>query len=714
MSLFHIRALALALVAAVPLRAQEPKTGIVQVTIEESMGMVGGLTIRSAGRTTRTNEEGKASLRLPEGPQTISVTGIGYKPAKASVLVFADSVVAVKIPIVMADMVMQEVKVTATRIEKLAGETPTRVEVLDEMEVDENTLMAPSGITMLLNETPGLRVFSASPSLGTGSVRILGLPGQYTTMLADGLPLYGGAMSALGPLDISPVDLQRVEIIKGAASALYGGQSLGGVINLISKPPTGRKEILLNRRTLGVTDGATWLSRRFNEQSGISLLGYRTEQGNEDIDHDGWKDQPFANRWGVRPRLTLADSHGRSAFLTAGYSYDNREGGTYSPSFYEALESKRSDIGARAVIQRPDSGSYALRFALSRNKRERQFGTRGDLEIERTHTGFGEVTRSLTGSWGAAAVGSAVQLDQFENWKNPRFDHRWVTPGVFATGEREIGPLTLSLSGRSDFHPEAGTQFTERVAVLVKPAEDWSVRMSVGTGFAPATASIEETEAIGLRAIGPGPELRTERSQGSMIDINGNLAGAEVLVTGYMSTIRDAVQLAEAKDGSGNVFLKNADGDTRIGGVESAAIWRWEGGKFLATYGFSRGTRTDPTFGAREPIPMIPRHRAGGDLMFEKEGKYRWGVEGIWYGVQALDDNPYRTESKPYIYTMAIYMRQFGPLEAVANFENLLDVRQTKTDPLVRPTPMAGGRMTTDVWAPLEGFMANVALRYRW
>ena len=96
-------------------------------------------------------------------------------------------------------MAMEEVTVTATRTERLAGKTPLRVEVLDEMEVDENTLMAPSGITMLLNETPGLRVQHASPTLGTGSVRILGLSGQYTAMLADGLPLYGGAAQRTRP-----------------------------------------------------------------------------------------------------------------------------------------------------------------------------------------------------------------------------------------------------------------------------------------------------------------------------------------------------------------------------------------------------------------------------------------------------------------------------------------------------------------------------------
>jgi outer membrane receptor protein involved in Fe transport len=282
------------------------------------------------------------------------------------------------------------------------------------------------------------------------------------------------------------------------------------------------------------------------------------------------------------------------------------------------------------------------------------------------------------------------------------------------TTDRKIGPVTLSLSARGDNHPDAGLQFTERFAILAKALDGWSVRASVGTGFAPATATIEETEAIGLRAVRQGADLEREQSLGTMLDINGKLAGAEVLVTGYASQIAGAVQLADANDGTGEGVLRNAAGSTRIGGVEGAAIWRFEGGKFLATYGYTRGTRTDAISGARELIPMLPRHRAGGDLMFEKEKVYRWGIEGTWYAAQPLDDNPYRTQSKPYFYLMAIAMRQLGRLELVANFENILNVRQTDTDPHLLPVASTGGRWTTDVWAPLEGFMANVAIRYRW
>lgn len=712
-------ALTVAACSARALHAQSPATGVVHVTVFEDMGMVGGLRVSAAGRSTITDSLGIARLTLPVGQHTITVRGIGYRPAQASVDVLADSTTSLAIAITMAGMMMGEVRVTATRIERLAGETPTHVEVVEEMEVDENTLMAPGGVTMLLNETPGLRVLAASPALGTGSVRILGLPGQYTSLLADGLPLYGATTSALGPLDVSPVDLQRVEIIKGAASALYGSQALGGVINLVSKAAGSRNEILVNRRTMSVTDAATWLSREVGP-FGVSLLASGTTQEAMDIDRDGWLDQSRARRWAVRPRYTWDNERGHSLFLTAGYGYDGRAGGTapgaVAPAgspFRQALTSRRADIGGRTVVAVRDSGNVAARFALSGNRRSREFGLRPE-ELERNATGFLEITTSLTARGAAATLGTALQVEHFRNNANSSYDHRWTTPSAFATTERAVGPLTLSVSARSDFHPAAGTQFTERIALLAKPGEGWSVRASAGTAFSAPTAAIEETEEIGLRALRTGPSLRPERSTGFMTDINGRVAGADLLITAYHSRIRNPVALAEIGDGTTDGVLRNASGPTNVSGVEGAAIWRFDGGKFLGTYGYSIGSRHDATTGLREPAPLLPRHRVGGDLMFEKPGAYRGGIEGTWYGRQHLEDNPYRTASTPYFYMMAIYMRQWGPVEAVLNLENLLDVRMTDTQRLVRPAPATGGRWTTDVWAPVEGFMANTAIRLRW
>ena len=705
-----------------PLDAQQRDSATLDLTVRESMGPVAGAIVRADNITATTDSVGRARLVLPAGQRTLIVTHAAYVTRQVTVTLIANTTPSLIIDVEMVgEMVMRAegITVTATRIERLAGNTPVRVEVLDEMEVDENTLMAPSGITMLLNETPGLRVQPASPTLGTGSVRILGLPGQYTAMLADGLPIYGGAASALGPLDISPVDLRRVEVIKGAASALYGGQALGGVINLISKPPTGRNELLLNRRTMGVTDAATWLSHRFSEQSGLSLLASGTVQDAADPDDDGWGDQPRARRWGVRPRYSSDDANGRSLFATAGFGYDDRQGGTlanaFTPDgqpFREGLTSRRFDAGTTLRMPRGDSGHIAVRFALSTNGRERRFGE-GPIERDRISTGFAELTRIMTIERGALVLGAAVQADAYHNKLNDTFDHDWVTPGLFVTADRDIGPITLSASVRGDVHPEEGLEVTERIAVLMRPAPEWTVRLGGGTGFAPPGSMTEDVEAIGLRAIQPST-LRGEQSYGVMLDLNGRLLGSELLLTGYGSFVNHAIQLVDVGDATQSGVLRNAAGPMRIGGIEGAAIWRFAAGKFLLTYGYADGTRTDAETGERETVPLLSRHRIGGDLMLEKEGVYRVGIEGIYYGRQTLDDNPYRSSSKPYLYAMAIAMRQFGPVEVVANFENLLDIRQTDYHPLVRPAPTVGGRWTTDVWAPLEGFMANMAVRWRW
>lgn len=702
-------------------QSQRVDSGFVQITVQDSMGMVDGFQIQSGGQRATTNAAGVAHLRLPVGRQLITVRRLGFRPTSASVLVAADREISVMIPVVMQGaMQMADVRVSATRTEKLSGETPIRVEVVDEMEVDENTLMSPSGIGMLLNETPGVRVFQSAPGLGTGSVRILGLPGQYTVMLADGLPLYGGSASALGPLDISPVDLQRVEIIKGAASALYGGQSLGGVVNLVSKVPTGRSEVLLNRRMFGVSDVATWLSHRFTPHVGLSLLASGTSQSVWDIDHDGWADQPEATRWNLRPRFTAVDARGRALFVTAGYGVDDRTGGTMAGArapdgapFRDGLQSTRADLGITASAPTSDGGKLATRFALSTSERRRTFGV-GPVERERITTGFAEVTRSFEGARSATVLGGAVQQDVFSNDLNRRYDHSWITPGLFVTTERDIGRITISASARADAHPDAGVQVTERLAILTRPVDGWTVRASVGTGFAAQSPVTEETEAIGLRRIAGGAPLSTEKSVGVMLDIGGTLLGAEVLVSAYGSRIANAVQLMDGPVGGMPPMLRNARDDVRISGVEAVALWRFEGGKFIGSYGFSNGSRPDPMTGLRVPTPMIPRHRLGGDLMMEKEGVYRWGLEGTWFAEQPLDDSPFRSASKPYVYTMAIVARQFGSTEIVLNCENLLNVRQTDSDRLVRPTPLSSGRWTTGVWAPLEGFMANVAVRYRW
>ena len=160
---------------------------------------------------------------------------------------------------------------------------------LNREEIEEKMLMTPGDIGMVLNETGGLRVQTTSPALGGSSVRIQGMRGRYTRFLSDGLPVFGSQPSGLGLLQIPPMDLSQIEVVKGVASALYGAGALGGVVNLLSRRPgeEPEREFLVNQSTQGGSDGVFWLSAPVSDNWGITFLGGGNVQDQTDVDGDG-------------------------------------------------------------------------------------------------------------------------------------------------------------------------------------------------------------------------------------------------------------------------------------------------------------------------------------------------------------------------------------------------------------------------------------------
>jgi len=99
--------------------------------------------------------------------------------------------------------------------------------------------------------------------------------------------------------------------------------------------------------------------------------------------------------------------------------------------------------------------------------------------------------------------------------------------------------------------------------------------------------------------------------------------------------------------------------------------------------------------------------------MWEEHGKGRLGLEVYYTGRQQLEDNPYRSQSRPYVELGLLGEIVLGKMSLFVNAENLLGVRQTRYDPLLRPRRAADGRWTVDVWAPADGFVVNGGMRLR-
>lgn len=611
------------------------------------------------------------------------------------------------------------VTVSATRSQRRIEDDPVRVEALDAEEVVEKLLMTPGDITMMLNETSGLRVQVTSPSLGGASVRIQGLRGRYTQMLSDGLPLYGGQTGGLGLLQIPPMDLGGVEVIKGVASALYGGSALGGVVNLLSRRPTEEpvREVLLNGTSLGGTDGVLFLGQS-RGQWGYTLLAGTHTQAQHDRDADDWTDVPGYARGVVRPRVFWTRGDGTSAMFTAGTTVESRNGGTMpgglAPDgrpFAERLRTRRFDAGGTVRSLVGSSGLVNLRASYSAQRHRHWFGDVRERDAHETWFGEGGWTASRGAqTW---VLGAAILRESYHARDVDGFDYTFTTPGIFAQLTADAGErVAVTTSVRSDWHSDYGTFVSPRLSALVRLGDPWTLRASVGSGFFGPTPFTEETEVVGLSAMVRPSGLRAERAAGGSVDLGGQVGSVELNLTGFASVIRDPIAVRDAFTGVPRVAMVNAAAPTRTAGGELLARWHAAPLRLTFTYTHVRSSEVEVESGVRQAAPLVPRHQAGLVASYEAEGVLRAGLELYYTGRQWLDEDGSRDRSAPYLYIGALVERAFGPVRLFVNAENLLDVRQTDWDPLVRPFRGEGGRWTNDVWAPLDGLVLNAGVRW--
>lgn len=613
---------------------------------------------------------------------------------------------------------VEELIVQATRSGRRVQDEPTRVEVINREEIEEKALMTPGNISMIVAETGGVRMQVTSPALGSASIRMQGMRGRYTQLLADGLPLYGG--QALGVLQIPPSDLGQVEVIKGAASALYGPSALGGVINLVSRRPSlePSAEVLVNLTSRDGQDLTAYAAGPAGGGWSYSVIGGLHRQSWQDLDGDGWIDTPAYDRWTLRPRLFWEGEEGGRAYLTLGAMEEDRKGGTLpdrttpdGQPFPQTQDSRRLDVGFVGESPLDGMGVAHFRASAVRQDHEHRYGE--DREDDQHQTLFAET--SLAGGAGTTAwlVGLAVQSDDYRNERFPDFDYTFTTPGLFAQVEHDVNDeLTLAGSARWDEHSEYGSHFSPRVSVLYRPGP-WTVRASVGRGFYAPTPFVEEIDAAGLSRLEPLSGLKAETATTASLEGGYSAGPIEANLTLFGSNISNAVQLvvADGTPGAERVRLVNASGATRATGAEALLRYRWKEITVTGSYVYVDVSEPDPSGHGRRQAPVTPRHTAGMVAMWEQHGKGRLGFEAYYTGRQQLDDNPYRSQGKPYVEMGILGEIVLGDVRLFLNLENLLNVRQSKYDPVVLPRRGPAGEWTVDAWAPADGFVVNGGFR---
>ena len=685
----------------------------IQIIVRSDAGPVPNALIVVAGQTMQTDAEGRFTLEVPPGPVEITVVKQGYNPVTLSAT--ATRGLSQEIPVVLERQaaIEEHVTVSATRTDKRFEDQPMRVEVLDAEEIGEKQLMTPGDIVMMLNEMGGLRVQATSPSLGAASVRVQGMRGRYTRFLSDGLPLFGTDVGGLGLLQIPPTDLGQVEVIKGVASALYGAGALGGVVDLISRRPTKEpiREALVNRTSRGGTDATLFAAQPLSERwSGTLLVGGHWQQQN-DIDEDGWADLAGYSRAVVRPRVFWTNDAGGSLFATGGAMWEQRRGGTVPSAvltptgapYSESLDTMRLDGGL--VAQTPLAGRYVLTARVSATVKDEQY-RRGDApEHDVQRTLFAETFLRGTAPRQTWVGGLAFERSSLDARDQPPLSHEYNVPGVFFQDDIDVQRwLTLSLSGRLDVHSRFGTFVSPRVSALLR-AGPWTSRASIGSGFFGPSALTEETEAAGLARLKIPEPLKAERGRSSSVDITRAQGPLSVTATLFRYDVRDPAVVDRA-----TYTLATLSEPTLNTGLELVATLRHAPVSVTGTYAYVHSR--EGIGAARADIPLTPRHSAGLVGMWEREDRGRIGLEAYFTGVQRLEDNPYRSQSVPYVLFGGLVERRFGRVRLFVNAENLGGIVQTRYDPLVRPFQAADGRWTVDGWAPLDGRVINGGVRF--
>ncbi|MBC3789255.1 TonB-dependent receptor [Spirosoma utsteinense] len=695
------------------------------------MGATAQLTPASLGATA--DATGRLVLTVPTaGRYALTCSFVGYQPKMDSLTLPAlvDSLVVQLVPSEGEEL--EEVMVTSTRSNRSIDDIPTRIEVIIGEELEEKANMRPGDIRMQLNESTGIQLQQTSPVSANANIRIQGLDGRYTQILQDGLPLYSGFATGLSILQIPPLNLRQVEVIKGSASTLYGGGAIAGLVNLITKRPTAERELsfMLNGTTARGLDLSGFWGQKW-EKVGVTMFAAHNTQREYDPGKTGFSALPHYERYTVNPRLYFYLNP--SATLTVGAmgNWENRIGGDMqvlngrTDNTHQYFERNRSDRVAsqlqfdkrfeRSVLTLKNSISYFNRMITQPDYRFAGHQVASFTEASFTHTG----TRS---EWIGGGNLWTEQFTEDGSGQGPSGrgrNYRYVTAGAFAQNNYTLRPwMTLETGLRGDYHNRFGFFALPRVSALFKLSDRLTSRLGGGLGYKAPTIFTEDAESVAFRNVRPidPTTAQAETSIGGNFDINYRTTLFDVIDVSINqlffytkldhALVLDIPAIITTGPSAAVYQFTNANGPIDSRGLETNLRLGYEAFKLYAGYSLVDTRRRYNGAEFNSAIPLTAKHRVNLVAVYELEGKFRLGLEAYYIGPKPLSTGE---TSRSYWLMGVMGERRWKRFSVFANFENILNVRQDRYQAVILP-PIDRPSFR-EVWAPLEGFVGNGGLK---
>ncbi|MEP2668649.1 MAG: TonB-dependent receptor [Cyclobacteriaceae bacterium] len=657
---------------------------------------------------------------VPNGQQTIEFRFIGFEPQRKTFQFPLSSTAPIEILLEHGHEEMEEVIITATRSSRFIEDIPTRVEAISGEELAEKGNMKPGDIRMLLNESTGIQTQQTSATSYNSSIRIQGLDGKYTQILRDGMPLYSGFSGGLSLLQIVPLDLQQVEVIKGASSTLYGGGAIAGLVNLVSKAPTEDKELnlMFNGTSAKGLDASAFYAQKFDKVGTTVFASYNhgTPYDPADI---GLTAIPKFDRYTFNPKLYVYLNENTTFNVGLNTVFEERVGGDMNYAEGNSTtghfeENSTTRFSTQAGLDHEFDNNRKLTFKNSVSYYDRGIKIPSYEFSGVQLSSFSELAYNQRGEQSEWVAGLNVWTDQFtqDNVAPAQaVDYDYNTFGAFVQNTWNASEvLTLETGLRGDYQSEYGFFALPRISAMFKPHPKFTARVGGGLGYKASTVFTEDAERLQFQNVLPinTNTTRAEKSTGGNLDFNYKTPLSDNM-TFSINTLFFYTQIDNPLilTSTGSVYeYQQPTGNIDTKGIETNVKLTYN--DFKLFIGYTLADVNEHYNGTTTTFPLVAKHRLNNVLMYEIEEKLKIGLEGYYFSEQLLNDG---AVGKSYWIFGLMTEKLWENFSLFLNFENFLDARQTRFDTIF--TGPVTNPEFRDIYAPVDGFVMNGGIKIK-
>ena len=576
-----------------------------RVIIENKEMQQAYIVLQKTNYRTQTDSLGNYKIeKIPAGTYKIQITSLGLQTISKNIALKENENLILNFELKDNQNELNEVVISGTlkAVKRLESSVP--VEVYTPVFFKKNP--TPS-IYEALQNVNGVRPQLNCGICNTGDIHINGLEGPYTSVLIDGMPIVSSLSTVYGLSGIPNSLVERIEIVKGPASSLYGSEAVGGLINIITKNPHNAPVFSADVFTTSWLETNVDLGAKFNiGKKATSLLGlnYFNYDQRIDNDHDGFTDVTAQNRISIFNKWNFNRNQNRIFTIAARGMYEDRWGGDVrwekkhrggNEIYGESIYTKRGEL--LGSYQLPTTEKLMLAFSGTAHYQDSRYGITSYVANQKI--GFLQLTWDKKIGKNDMLTGIASRYTYYDddtqattilNKNNPE---KTYLPGIFVQDEISFSDKHKILLGlRYDYNSIHGSILTPRIAYKLKINNNNIFRFNAGTGFRVVNLFTEDHAALtGAREVVIANNLNPEKSINANLNYikkiyfdSGAFLGIES--TAFYTRFSNKI-IADYKADSNKIIYDNIDGYALSQGISCNADLNFTNGlKFIlgATY----------------------------------------------------------------------------------------------------------------------------------